>query len=184
MFLGYLAVAPAGGVQLYRISGARGIRVADLPGVSAPQEVAAANGHLAIREVNGSVAVFTDGGVRLATIPGQAASIALTSNRVVVRTRDKRLVVYGLRGGLVHDWRHAAVSWTAGLAAYGSYAVYLGANKALHAVRLSNGSDRIVARAGSSFFFGGVALQAAGALVPLTAAQATTFRFVPASSLG
>lgn len=183
-FLGYLAVTPAGGVQLYRISGAHGIHVADLAGVSAPQEVAAANGYLAIRQVDGIVAVFTDGGVRLATIPGKAASIALTSNRVVVRTRDKRLVVYGLRGGLVHDWRLAAVSWTAGLAAFGRYAVYLGANKALHAVRLSDGSDRIVARAGSSFFFGGVALEAAGALVPLSAGPGTTFRFVPTSSLG
>ena len=183
-FLGYLAVAPAGGVQLYRISGARGIRVADLAGVSAPQEVAAANGHLAVRQADGSVAVFTDVGARLATIPAKAASIALTSNRVVVRTRDKRLVVYGLRGGLVHDWRLAAASWTAGLAGYGRYAIYLGANKAVHAVRLSNGSDRIVARAGRGFFFGGVALQAAGALVPLTTGQATTFRFAPTSLLG
>ena len=183
-FLGYLAVAPAGGVQLYRISGARGIRVADLAGVSAPQEVAAANGHLAVRQADGSVAVFTDVGARLATIPAKAASIALTSNRVVVRTRDKRLVVYGLRGGLVHDWRLAAASWTAGLAGYGRYAIYLGANKAVHAVRLSNGSDRIVARAGRGFFFGGVALQAAGALVPLTTGQATTFRFVRTSLLG
>ena len=177
-FLGYLTVTAAG-VQLYRISGARGLRVANLAGVSAPQEVAAANGHLAIRQVNGTVAVFTDGGTKLATIPAKAASVALTANRVVVRTRTKRLVVYGLRGGLVHNWPLRAASWTAGLAAYGGYAVYLGANKAIRKVRLSNGSDRIVARAGSGFFFGGVALQAAGALAPLTAGRTTTFRFVP-----
>ncbi|HEX3806419.1 MAG TPA: hypothetical protein VHV52_06525, partial [Gaiellaceae bacterium] len=182
-FLGYLEVTAAGGVQLYRISGAHGIHVADLAGVSAPQEVAVASGHLALREVNGTVAVFTDGGARLATIPANAASVALTSNRVVVRTRNKRLVVYGLRGGLVHNWRLGAQSWTAGLAAYGAYAVYLGANKAVHVVRLVNGSDRIVARAGTGFFFGGVALQKAGALVPLTSGQTTTFRFVPARSL-
>ncbi len=182
-FLGYLNVTAAG-VQLYRISGAHGIRVASLAGVSSPQDVAAANGHLAIRETNGNVIVFTDGGVKLATIPAKAASVALTANRVVVRTRTKRLVVYGLRGGLVHNWPLRAASWTAGLAAYGSYAVYLGANKALRAVRLTNGSDRIVARAGSGFFFGGVALQAAGALAPLTSGRTTTFRFVPTALLG
>jgi hypothetical protein len=181
-FLGYLAVT-ATGVDLYRISGAHGTRVATLAGISTPQEVAVANGHIAVRETSGSVGVFTTGGAKLATIPAKAASVALTTNRVVVRTRDKRLVVYGLRGGLVHNWHLAAQSWTAGLAAYGAYAVYLGANKAVHAVKLVNGSDRIVARAGTGFFFGGVALQKSGALVPLTVAQATTFRFVPTASL-
>ena len=183
-FLGYVTVTASGAVQLYRISGARGIHVADLTGVTAPQDVAAADGHLAIRELDGSVAVFSDSGAELASIPAKAASVALTANRVVVRTRDKRLVVYGLRGGLVHDWPLAATSWTSGLAAYGAYAVYLGANKAVHAVRLASGADRIVARAGSGFFFNGVALQKAGALVPLSAGQATVLRFVPTASLG
>jgi len=183
-FLGYVAVTSSGTVQLYRVAGARGIHVADLAGVTAPQDVAAANGHLAVRELDGSVVVLTDGGAQLATIPAKAASVALTANRVVVRTRDRRLVVYGLGGGLVHNWKLSAASWTAGLAAYGAYAVYLGANKALHAVRLSSGSDRIVARAGSGFFFNGVALQKAGALVPLSVGQTTTFRFVPTASLG
>ena len=176
-FLGYLAVTPSG-VQLYRIKGARGTRVATLRGVTAPQEVAVANGHLAIRQANGSVVVATVGGAVLATIPAKAASVALTSNRVVVRTRDRRLAVYGLRGGLVHNWPLGAAGWSAGLAAYGSYAVYLGANKAVRSVRLSNGSDRIVARAGSGFFFGAVALEARGALVPLTTGRSTVFRLV------
>lgn len=182
-FLGYLAITPTGAVQLYRISGAYGIHVAGLTDVSDPQEVAAANGRFAVRGSSGTVAVFTDAGAKLATIPAKAASIALTSKRVVVRTRDKRLVVYALRGGLVHDWPLAATSWAASLAAYGGYALYLGANKAVHAVRLANGSDRIVARAGSGFFYTGLALQEAGALVPLTSGQSTTFRFVPARSL-
>lgn len=182
-FAGYLSVGASGAVRLYRISGAHGIHVANLAGVVKPQEVVAAGGHIAIRQLDGTVAVFATGGTRLATIPGKAASIALTANRVVVRTRDKRLAVYGLRGGLVHNWRLAATSWTAGLAAYGRFAVYLGANKALHAVVLANGSDRIVARAGTAFFFDGVALQAAGALVPMSAGPVTTLRLVSTASL-
>ena len=176
-FLGYLAVTPSA-VQLYRIKGARSTRVATLAGVAAPQEVAAASGHLAIRQANGTVVVLTDGGAVLARIPAKAASVALTANRVVVRTRDRRLAVYGLRGGLVHSWRLGAAAWTAGLAAYGRYAVYLGANKAVRAVRLSNGADRIAARAGGGFFFGGLALQAKGALVPQTTGRSTVFRLV------
>lgn len=186
-FLGYLSVTPAGGVRLYRIVGAHATRVADLVGVSAPQEAAAANGDLAVRERDGTVAVFTLLGRPLATIRARAASVALTANRVVARTRDRHLVVYGLRGGLVHDWKLAAASWTAGLAAYGRYAVYLGANKAVHAVRLSNGRDRIVARAGTGWFFDGLTLQAPGAVVPLTTQHGTVFsttlRFLPTAAL-
>jgi hypothetical protein len=186
-FLGYVAVTPAGAVDLYRIAGAHATRVATLAGVSAPQDVAAANGNLAVREQDGTVAVFTLLGRPLAAIPARAASVALTANRVVVRTRDRHLVVYGLRGGLVHDWKLAAASWTAGLAAYGRYAVYLGANKAVHAVRLADGRDRIVARAGTGWFFDGLSLQAPGAVVPLTArhgsAFTTTLRFLPAATL-
>lgn len=178
-FLGYVAVTPAHGVDLYRISGAHATRVAAVPGVSAPQEAVVANGHVAVRDEDGSVAVLTVTGATLANIPAGAASVALTANRVVVRTRARRLVVYGLHGGLVHDWPLAARSWSAGLAAEGVNAAYLGANKAVHVVRLANGSDRIVARAGSGFFFGGVALQKAGVLAPLTTARSTAFRFVP-----
>jgi hypothetical protein len=129
------------------------------------------------------VAVFTLRGRPLATITARAASVALTGNRVVVRSRDRRLRVYGLRGGLVHDWPLAARSWTAGLAAYGRYAVYLGANKAVHAVRLSDGRDRIVARAARGWFFGGLSLQAPGAIVPLTTQQGTTLRLLPTRTL-
>lgn len=182
-FLGYLVVTPAGVVQLYRIVGAQAIRVASLPGVSAPQEAAVANGDLALREQDGTVAVFTLSGRPLATIAARAASVALTANRVVVRTRDRRLRVYGLRGGLVHDWPLAARSWTAGLGAYGRYAVYLGANKALHAMQLSDGRDRVLARAGTGWFFDGLSLQAPGAVVPLTTQHGTTLRFLPMRTL-
>jgi len=155
--------------------------------VSAPQEVSIADGHLAVRQENGDVAVFTTGGVPLTTIAAHAASVALTADRVVVRTTDRRLLVYGLHGGLVHNWPIAATAWTAGLAAYGRYAVYLGANKAVHAVRLSTGADRIVARAGIGWFFGGLSLQAPGVIVPLTTQQgksfSTTLRFLPITEL-
>ena len=182
-FLGYLSVTPGGVVQLFRIAAAHATRVANLVGVSSPQEVAAANGNLAVREQNGTVAVFTLAGQPLATISARAASIALTANRVVVRTRDRHLAVYGLRGGPVHDWKLAAAGWTAGLAAYGRYAVYLGADKAVHAVRLANGRDLIVARAGTGAFFSGLSLQAPGAVVPLTTQQGTTLRFLPTAAL-
>jgi len=186
-FLGYLALTPAGVVQLYRIAGAHATRVGGLAGVTAPQAAAAADGHLAILEQNGDVAVFTLGGAPLATIRARAASVALTADRVVVRTRDRQLVVYGWRGGLVHHWKLAAASWTAGLAAYGRYAVYLGANKAVHAVRLQDGRDRIVARAGAGWFFDGVSLQAPGAVVPLTTRRGSAFtvtlRFLPTATL-
>jgi len=186
-FVGYLAVTPAGDVRLYRIEGARATLVATLDGVAAPQQAAASNGNLAIRQANGDVAVFTLGGTPLATIHARAASVALTSNRVVVRTRDRRLVVYGLRGGLLHDWKLGGASWTSGLAAYGRYAVYLGANKALHAVRLADGRDRIVARAGAGWFFDGASLQAPGAVVPLTTRRGSVFtvtlRFLPTATL-
>lgn len=186
-FLGYLSVTPGGAVQFYRIAGAHATRVATLAEVVSPQQAVAANGSLAVREQNGTVAVFTLLGKPLAQIPARAASVALTANRIVVRTRDRQLVVYGLRGGLVHRWKLGAAGWSAGLAAYGRYAVYLGANKAVRAVRLSNGRDRIVARAGSGWFFGGVGLQAAGAVVPLTtrrgSAFATTLRFLPTATL-
>lgn len=182
-FLGYLSVTPAGGVELDRIAGAQAARVANLAGVSAPQEVAVANGNLAVREPDGTVLVFTLLGRRLATITARAASVALTANRVVVRTRDRRLRVYGLRGGLVHDWPLAARSWTAGLSAYGRYAVYLGANKAVRAVRLADGRDRIVARAGTGWFFDGLSLQGPGAIVPLTTQRGATFRLLPTRML-
>jgi len=170
-------VTPSG-AALYRIKGAKGIRVASLPGVVAPQEVSAANGNLAIRNNNGTVLVFTNRGAPLATIAAGAASVALAANRVVVRTRDRYLAVYGLRGGLVHNWKLRAAAWTAGLATDGRSAVYLGANKAVRRVRLSNGADTVIARAGSSFFFGGVALEAPGALVPQTTGRTTVLRLV------
>jgi hypothetical protein len=187
-FLGYLYVTPAGAVQLFRITAAgHRKRIAALVGVTAPQEVAIANGKLAIRELGGAVAVFTTTGRPLATIQANAASIALTANRVVVRTRDRRLVAFGLRGGLVHSWPLAAANWTAGLAAYGRYAVYLGANKAVHTVLLSSGADRVVARAGSGWFYDGISLQAPGAVAPLTVQKGkhfvVTLRFLPIARL-
>ena len=117
----------AGVVQLFQITvGGHGRQIADLPGVSAPQSVAVAGGALAILQNDGSIAVFTTCGKPLATIAAHATSIAITQHRVVARTRERRLAVYGLRGGLVHSWPLGAAGWTAGLATDGRYAVYLG----------------------------------------------------------
>jgi hypothetical protein len=192
-FLGYLRVTPAGVVQLFRITAAgRARRVADLPGVAAvptattqaPSAAAVtANGTLAIRQLNGTVALFTTTGRALATLPARAASIALTSDRLVVRTATRRLVVYGLRGGLVHTWPLGAASFSNGLAAFDGYAAYLGANKAVRLVNLANGADRVVARSGSGWFWNGLSLQAPGIVAPLTAQHGSSFvstlRFVP-----
>jgi hypothetical protein len=183
-FLGYLK-----GAGVYRIGpGARSTKITDLFGQSVSQQAVVAAGTIAIRHVDGSVSVLTTGGRTLARIKANAASVALTANRVIVRTRARRLAVYGLRGGLVHNWPLAAASWTAGLGAYGRYAVYLGANKAVHSVTLVNGRDRVVARAGTGFYFDGVSLQAPGATVPLTTQRGkvftTTLRFLPTAALG
>lgn len=188
-FLGYLHVNAVGVVQLMRITaGARPQRIATLAGVSVPTAVAIAGRTIAVLQRVGNVSVFTTAGDLLATIPAKAASLALTANRVVVRTTDRRLVVYGLRGGRVHSWPLGAATWSAGLGAYGGYAVYLGANKAVRVVRLSTGRERIVARAGSGWFFNGLSLQAPGVVVPRTTQQGKNFlvtlRFLPIRALG
>src|SRR5579862_3667868 len=62
-FLGYLFVTPTGLVQLFQITPTgHGKRIANLVGVTAPQEVAIANGSIAIRELDGIVDVYTTGG--------------------------------------------------------------------------------------------------------------------------
>jgi hypothetical protein len=186
-FLGYLHVTADGVVQLMRIAGAQPRHVAALAGVSVPTAVAIAGRTIAVLQRAGSVSVFTTSGEPLATIPAKAASIALTVNRVVVRTTNRRLVVYGLRGGRVHSWPLGASTWSAGLGVYSGYAVYLGANKAVRAVRLSSGRDRIVARAGSGWYFNGLSLQAPGVVVPRTTKQGQNFlvtlRFLPITAL-
>ena len=187
-FLGYLHVTASGLVELFRVTAeGHGVRVADLTGVSAPQAVAITNGALAILQGDGSIAVFTTAGAALATIRVHATSVAIAGDRIVARTRERKLAVYGLHGGLVHSWPLGSTTWTAGLATDGRYAVYLGANKAVRAVRLSNGDDRVVARAGSGWFFNGVALNASGIVVPVTTQHgkrfAVAFRFVPRAAL-
>jgi hypothetical protein len=192
-FLGYLRVTATGVVQLFRItSPGHAVRVANLPGVSAigtassdsaDPAVAIADGTLAVPQVNGDVAVFTTTGAPLATIAAHAASVAVTGDRVVVRTRTRRLVVYGLHGGLVHSWPLGATSFTNGLAAFDGYAAYTGADKAVRVVKLTNGHDRIVARAGTGWFWNGVSLQTPGVVAPLTTERGKSFveamRFVP-----
>ena len=187
-FLGYLHLTTSGVVQLMRVTGDdQPQHVADLAGVSSPKAVAIAASTIAILDQNGDVSLFTVSGEPLATIEAKAASIALSTNRVVVRTVTRRLAVYGLRGGLVHSWPLGAATWTAGLATDGRYAVYLGANKAVRAVKLATGTDRIVMRAGSGWFFNGLSLQAPGAVVPLTTQNGKAFlvnlRFLPIAAL-
>jgi hypothetical protein len=79
------------------------------------------------------------------------------------------------------------VSFTNDLAAFDGFAAYVGANKAVRVVKLTTGADRIVARSGTGWFWGGVSLQALGIVAPLTSQQgknfSNTFRFIPTSTL-
>jgi hypothetical protein len=75
----------------------------------------------------------------------------------------------------VHNWPLGATSFSNGLAVYNGYAAYIGADKAVRAVKLTNGKDRIVARAGAGWFWNGVGLQAPGIVAPLTAQQGKNF---------
>ena len=184
-FLGYLYVKPAGGVILYQITstGHRKL-IAHLAGASAPAQAVIANGHLALREFDGSIAVFTTKGRPLATIPAKADQVALTASRVVVHTTNHQLAVYNLQGSLVHAWPLA--HHLTALAAYGRYAAFTD-DHTVRAIRLSNGTDRIISRAGNGWFFTGLSLEAPGAVVPHTTRQAGTFRvtlrFLPMAKL-
>ena len=181
-FLGYLYVTAAGDVQLHQITpNGQHKLVAHLAGVTTPEQAVLANGRLAVREPDGSVKLFTTGGRPLATIPAQAYQVALTASRVVVTSRTNQLVDYTVQGKLVHTWPlgHRQTA----LAAYGRYAVYSD-NHTVHAVRLTNGAERIVSRGGNGWFFTGLSLQAPGAVVPHTTQQfQVTLRFIATAKL-
>jgi hypothetical protein len=183
-FLGYLHLTVSGPGQLMRITSAgRAEHVADLAGIDTPEAIAIASGHLAILQP-ASVSVYTTGGQQVTTVTARAASIALTSDRVVLRTRDGHLAVYTLRGKLVHSYPLGARTGFPDLAAYGGYAVYLAGGKTVRAVALATGTNRIVARAGTGSFYSGLSLQAPGAVLPLTTPRGTvTLRFLPLSTL-
>ena len=56
----------------------------------------------------------------------------------------------------------------------------------MRAIRLSNGTDRIISRAGNGWFFTGLSLQAPGAVVPHTTKEGNfrvTLRFLPIAKL-
>jgi hypothetical protein len=186
-FLGYLYLTGDGRVQLMRITPTgKAVHVADLPGVGAPEAVAIAGGHLAVLH-EGRVSVYTTAGRKVATIAGGAASVALMSDRVVVRARDRHLLAFTLDGRLLHSYVLAAACWSAGLAARDGYAVYLGANKAVRLVDLSTGSDRVVARSGTGWFFNGLSFESRGVIVPQTTQRGRSFpvtlRFLPLAAL-
>ena len=113
--------------------------IAHLAGASAPAQAVIANGHLALRELDGSIAIFTTKGRPLATIPAKANQVALTASRVVVHTTNHQLAVYNLQGSLVHTWPLA--HHLTALAAYGRYAAFTD-DHTVRAIRLSNGTDR------------------------------------------
>lgn len=177
-FLGYLYVTAGGVVRLMRITSIGYPRhVADLARVSAPRAVAIDSGRIAITEggdINGgTVHVYTVGGRHVSTFETQAAwttpSVVMRKDRIVARTTTRRFKVYTLHGQLVHSYPvRAANRVTMGLATYAGYVVYIGADKAVHALKLATGKDRIIARSGKGWFWNGLSLQAPGVVVPLT----------------
>jgi hypothetical protein len=196
-FLGYLHVTGAGAVELFRIGATGGAqRVAVLPGLAIagpiPGPIAALGGRYIAIHQGGSIYVCTTGGKHVATFSAPARrlitpTVAVSGGRIFVLTRTGRLAIYTPKGKLVRSFPLAAKGRTDNLSARGGYAVYLGANKALHSLRLRDGRDRIVARAGKGWYWNGTALQAPGAIVPLTSKSGSRFPvrfdFVTASEL-
>jgi hypothetical protein len=185
--LGYLHLTVDGVMQLMRIApSGKAQHIADLAGVTAPEAVAIAGTHLVLRHA-GIASLYTTGGRPVATIAARAAADALTNDRVVIRTRDpapRRLHIRGAACRLIPARRQRL---DGGARGHGRYAVYLAANKTVRVVKLSTGTDRIVTRAGTGWFFNGLALQAPGAVVPLTKQQGKNFRvtlrFLPTAVL-
>jgi hypothetical protein len=188
-FLGYLHVTADGVVQLMRItSSGHAQHVADLAGISNPQAVAIDSGHIFISDLTPSLGVsghgYTNSG-HVYTVAGQHIStfdiatiaagapigsgpfsVTIRKNRIVA-LYDKRLSVYTLHGQRVHSYpvNPKGAGWPA---TYYGYVVYIRAGNAVHALKLSNGKDRIVARAEKGWFGNGLSLQAPGAVAPLT----------------
>jgi hypothetical protein len=195
-FLGYLHVTADGLVQLMRItSSGHAQHVADLAGVSKPEAIAIDSGHIVITE-GGTVYLYTVAGKHVSTIATGASatslgirSIGIRKDRIVVRIGSGRFAVFTLHGKLVHSYPvHAAVGTAMGLATYYGYAVYIGAGNAVHALKLSNGRDRIIARAGGKGWFGnGLSLQAPGVVVPRTVQRGKQYPmklvFIPMSKI-
>jgi hypothetical protein len=192
-FLGYLHVTSSGVVQLMRITPAgQALHVADLadltlPDLTVPESVAINTGHIAVLET-GSVHVYTTAGTHVATFhPKAAVSAAIWKDTIAVRTADRRLAVYTLQGRLVYSYPLSGVSSASGPAICDGYAVYVRADKALHAMKLSTGVDRIIARAGTSWFWNGASLQPVGVAAPLTTQHGKTFqvtlRFISMTAL-
>ncbi|MGD0167648.1 MAG: hypothetical protein ABSC51_10260 [Gaiellaceae bacterium] len=196
-FLGYLHVTAKAVVQLMRIdSSGRTRHVADLVGLSIagpiPGPIAALSGGYIVIHQGSSLYVCTTGGKHVATFTTQvwrvsAPTVAVSGSRILVLTRTKRLAIYTPRGRLLRSFRLSAKGRTDNLAAYAGYAIYTGAGKALHAVRLSDGRDRIVAKAGRGSYWNGAALQAPGAIIPLTTKSGEQFpvgfSYVPMAEL-
>ncbi|MGD0167315.1 MAG: hypothetical protein ABSC51_08505 [Gaiellaceae bacterium] len=187
-FLGYLHVTADGLVQLMRISSTgHPQHVADLADVSKPGAVAIDSGHIAITQSGGTVSVYTVAGRHVSSFAAGAASgpsVGIRKDRVVVRTTAHRFGVYTLQGQLVHSYPvRAAGGVTMGLATYAGYVVYIGAGKAVHALKLTTGRDRIIARAGKGSFWSGLSLQAPGAVVPFGTTGGMTLDFIPISKI-
>ena len=194
-FLGYLHVTAAGVVQLMRVTPTgKPVYVADLtdlslPSLRAPLSVGVDSGHLVVLDGFGSVHVYTTAGTRLATFLAKGAvSAAIWRSTIAVRTTNRQLLAYTLQGRLVHSYPLRGVSSAGGPWIYGGYAVYLRATKAVHAINLATGKDRIVARSGTGWFWNNASLETVGAVAPLTSQRSrhafpVTLHFIPMAVL-
>jgi len=206
-FLGYLHITADGVVQLMRITSSGDAQhVADLAGISNPLTVAIDSGRIVISDLAPSLGVSGHGYTNLGhvyTVAGRhistfdlakiaagapigtgPLSVTIRKNRIVV-LNGKRLSVYTLHGQRVHSYpiNPRGARWPA---TYYGYVVYIRAGKAVHALKLSSGKDRIVARAGKGWFDNRLSLQAPGAVAPLALpgdTRHTKLVFIPMSKI-
>ncbi len=194
-FLGYLHVTADGLVQLMRITSSGDARhVADLTDVSEPKAVALDSGHLVVSD-GASAYVYTVAGQHLSTFdistlvagtPFGLPLLTIRKDRVVV-IYGKRLSVFTLQGKLVHSYavNPKDACWPA---TYFGYVVYIRNENAVHALKLSSGKVRIIARAGGKGWFGnGLSMQAPGVVVPRTVQRGKQYPmklvFIPMSKI-
>jgi len=102
---------------------------------------------VAVLRASGDVAVYDvdSGGLYVTVKPSSARQVALRKDYIVVLTRTKSLEIYNSHtGAFVRKW--SVVAGASQLDVHSGIAVYA-AGRTVHALRLSDGSDAIVATA-------------------------------------
>lgn len=135
--------------ELDVLSGRKLKKVATGPGTV--EAAAADGGRMAVLRAGQSVALYSAAGKLLRTVdtPPSADAVALQGERLVVGTKTQELLVYDARTGSLRKTLPARgqANNPKNLDVQGKIAVYTTGNVGeLHAVNLSTGKDRVVAR--------------------------------------